>query len=345
MNNFLWPTLPNFYTLRGDVWRAPHSWRAGLRVLRDLRPKHLVSTCALPISGSDEVADALERYMAAIGFMIDQTMRGIVRGLGPDDLREFVRLPASLAACDYNAETYGEFSYFPPHIYHHIFGWFDGDAAHIHKLPRAELARRVVAGFGGAQAVAAQLRQATQSGEITWALQLADWLRLAAPSREHDQLEADALREMAYRSPGAIARHFALTQALALEGKIDRPQAVQPPVEAIVAADPARYVNFQRIRLDPAKAGDARATLRIVIEDRQRSFALAIAYGVAEFVADARDVEADAELRLTHRAWAELYVGRSTLDAALAAGTATSPDPAALRRVWSWFDAPAERSS
>ena len=341
LNNFLWPTLPNFYTLRGDVWRTPQAWRAGLRVLRALEPTHLVNTHALPISGQDKVADTLDRYMAAIGYMIDQTLRGVTRGLGPDDLREFVRLPASLAACDHNAETYGEFSWFAPHIYHHIFGWFDGDAAHIHHLPRAEQARRVVAGFGGVETVAAQCRAALDAGEVTWALQLADWLTLAAPGAAHDQLKAEALREMACRSPGTIARHFCLTQALALEGKIRVPHAVLPSVEAIVAADPGRYVDFQRIRLDPAKAGEARATLRIVIEDKARSFALALRHGVAEFHADAaaRGLKADAELRLSHRSWAELYTGATTLAAALDCGAAHAERRAEVERIWSWFDA------
>ena len=51
-----------------------------------------------------------------------------------------------------------------------------------------------------------------------------------APGADSNQLKANALREFAYRAPGTIARHFALTQALALEGKINLPVAVQPTV-------------------------------------------------------------------------------------------------------------------
>ena len=92
------------------------------------------------------------------------------------------------------------------------------------------------------------------------------------------------------------------------------PHAVLPSVEAIVAADPGRYVDFQRIRLDPAKAGEARATLRIVIEDKARSFALAQRHGVAEFHADA--------------------AARG-----LKCGAAHAERRAEVERIWSWFDA------
>lgn len=342
LNNFLWPSLPNFYTLRGDVWRAPQSWRAGLRVLRDLEPTYLVNTHALPVVGKDKVAEALDGYMGAIGFMIDQTMRGINKGLGPDDLREFVRMPKSLASCLYNAEIYGEFSYFPPHIYNHIFGWFDGDAAHIYKLPQAEQARRVIAGFGGPERVTAQCKEALAGGDVIWALQLADWLVQGAPGADSNQLKANALRELAYRAPGTIARHFALTQALTLEGKINPVVAVQPTVEAILSSDPGRFVNFQRVRLDPDAVGENLANLRIVIEDKARAFALAVRHGVAEFMADdaANRLNADAELRMSHRTWAELYTGAITLAGGIGAGAIKVDDRSAAERIWGWFDAP-----
>ncbi|MDE2577715.1 MAG: MBL fold metallo-hydrolase [Hyphomicrobiales bacterium] len=342
LNNFLWPSLPNFYTLRGDVWRAPQSWRAGLRVLRDLNATYLVNTHALPLAGKEKVADALDGYMGAIGFMIDQTMRGINKGLGPDDLREFVRLPKSLSSCEYNADIYGEFSYFPPHIYNHIFGWFDGDAARIHKLPPAEQARRVIAGFGGADRVSAQCKEALASGEVLWALQLADWLVQGAPGAASNKLKADALREFAYRAPGTIARHFALTQALALEGKINPPVAVQPTVQEILSSEPGRYVNFQRVRLDPAKAGEHAANLRVVFDEKGGTFALAIKHGVAEFMADdaAKRLKADAELHLSPRTWAELYTGAITLAGGLDSGVIKTDNRAAAERIWSWFDEP-----
>lgn len=344
LNNFLWPTLPNFYTLRGDVFRTPHEWMAGVRVLRDLGATHVVSTHALPVSGKENVQGTLERYMDAISFLIDQTMRGINKGMGPRELREFVRLPAVLRDEPHNAEIYGEFNYFPPHIYNHIFGWFDGDASNIHRLPPQEEARRIVAGFGGAAVVQRQAREALEGEEVLWSLNLINWLLNADPEGADASalrlLKAKALREMAYRSSGTIARHFCLAQALALEDKLEIPTAIEYTVQDVLAAEPGRFVSFQRIRLDPAKAGDNQVTLRIVIEDKGQSYALAVRHGVAEFRegAAASSARADAELRLSHQTWAKIYVGKTTLAAALTSDAAKADDRAKVEAFFAMFD-------
>lgn len=181
-NNFLWPSLFNFYTLRGDVFRDPRSWRNGLQVIRDLEPEVLVNTHALPTTGKAEVRRVLEHYMDAISYLIDQTLRGINRGLNADGLKTFVQLPEHLRSFPYNAETYSEFFYFPPHLYHHVFGWYDGNAASIHRLPEDEESRRIVAGFGGPERVLAQQREAFAAGDLLWASRLAGWLLAVDPS-------------------------------------------------------------------------------------------------------------------------------------------------------------------
>ena len=342
LNNFLWPTLPNFYTLRGDVFRTPYEWMAGVRVLRDLKPTHVISTHALPVSGQEKVQGTLERYMGAISYLIDQTLRGINKGMGPRELREFVRLPDELRDEPHNAEIYGEFNYFPPHIYNHIFGWFDGDAAAIHRLPPAEEARRIVKGFGGAAEVSRQAHAALASDEVLWALQLVNWLLSADPEVADAQanrlFKAKALREMAARASGTIARHFCLAQALALEGRIEIPSAVPSTIQEVLAAEPGRFVNWQRIRLDPAKAGDSRAALRIVIDGED--FALALHHAVAEFRegAAATATKADAVLSLSKQAWAEIYTGKTTLAAALDSGAAKADDRAKVEAFFAMFD-------
>ena len=145
LNNFFWPGTPNLYTLRGSVYREPTEWRDGLKVIRDLQPEHLVNTHARAISGKEKVFEILTNYMDLITLTYDQTLRGILRGLGPDDLRYFVYKPKHLAEPSYNAETYGETPWFPPATFQFQMGWFDRDATTIFKLPPRDEAERLVA--------------------------------------------------------------------------------------------------------------------------------------------------------------------------------------------------------
>ncbi|WP_233888298.1 alkyl sulfatase dimerization domain-containing protein [Paraburkholderia flagellata] len=339
-NNFLWPSLFNFYTLRGDVFRNPASWRNGLKLIRDLEPEVLVNTHALPYIGKHEVRQALELYMDAISFMIDQTLRGINKGLSPDDLKEFVKLPPHLRDFANNSESYSEFFYFPLHLYNHIFGWFDGDAASIHRLAADDEARRIVAGFGGAEQVLIQYHNAMAQGDLVWASRLAGWL--LATDRESNvfrEAQAEALRQIAYRAPGTIPRHFNLTQALELERKITPVRSVLPDMPAIRAVEPARYVDFLRVRLDPARSAEVQQRLVIEITDKGVSHALQVRRGVCEFQRDpGATAQGDLSLRLDHEAWAEYYVGQTSIEALLESGRATCNRSDDLVRFFALFD-------
>lgn len=105
------------------MFRDPQTWRDGLKVLRDLQPEYLLNDHARAISGKDKVAAALTNYMDLITLTYDQTLRGILHGLGPQDLRYFVYKPRHLTEPLYNAETYGETPWFPPAIYYYQMGW------------------------------------------------------------------------------------------------------------------------------------------------------------------------------------------------------------------------------
>jgi len=344
-NNFLWPSLFNFYTLRGDVFRDPSSWRNGLRVIRDLGPKYLVNIHALPVIGKDDVQHSLELYMDAISYMIDQTLRGINKGLSPDGLKEFVRLPAVLADFPNNAEIYSEFFYFPLHLYHHVFGWFDGDTASVHRMPLAEEAARIVKGFGGAATVWRQYHEAMTSGDLVWASRLIGWLRAIEPDRgEYRRAQAETLRQIAYRAPNTIARHFCLTQALELEEKIAPVRSVLPSVEAILAAEPGRYVNFFRIRVDPAKAGQKRQRLHIEVTDKGLRHALQVRNGICEYLPAPGAIERDdLLLRVRHADWARFYVGQITVRELLAIdGAVTAAQAPAVGSFLALFDSASE---
>lgn len=338
-NNFLWPSLFNFYTLRGDVFRDPTSWRNGLRVIRDLAPKHLVNTHALPVVGKAEVRQSLELYMDAISYMIDQTLRGINKGLSPEALKDFVRLPEVLAQFPNNAETYSEFFYFPLHLYHHVFGWFDGNAASIHRMPPAEEAARIVKGFGGAAVVFQQYQEAMTGGDLVWANRLAGWLLATEPGNaDYRRAQAETLRQIAYRAPATIARHFCLTQALELEDKIAPVRSVLPSIESILSSEPGRHVNFFRIRLDPLKAGTARQRLAIAITDKACTHALEVRHGVCEYFDNATPASGDATLRLSHRDWARFYLGQASMQELIASGAAQSAQPDAVLQFLAFFD-------
>jgi alkyl sulfatase BDS1-like metallo-beta-lactamase superfamily hydrolase len=284
LNNLLWPIMPNIYTLRGATFRDPRDWRDGLKQLRDLAPEILISTHALPVTGREASANALTDYMDGLTLVLDQTLRGILHGLGPEELRHFVHYPARLQNSPYLFEGYGKLSYYPPYIYDYALGWFDRDAANINKVPPLEEARRIVEGFGGRAKMLDAVRASLNSREYAWAAQLVNYLyRLAPDDPEARQLKADALRQMGYITTGTIPRSWYLSQARSLEGKVSITRNV-PPSGAQIAASPETFVDFHRVRLIPEKSVGVNEVIAFVFADAAGTAALHVRDGVAEFV-------------------------------------------------------------
>lgn len=320
LNNYFWPGTPNLYTMRGAIYRDPQVWRNGLRVLRDLQPEHLLNTHARGISGAQQVQEALTRYMDLITLTYDQTLRGILRGLGAEELRHFVYQPQALREPYYNAQTYGETAWFPPAIYQYQMGWYNGDAAELTRLPPRESSARLVALMGGPERVVAAAREALDKKEYAWAADLVQHVcRINPGHADARAVKVQALRVLGQVSPSSIGRAFLLSEARALEGKETVPTVV-PPAAALIEADPVRYVDMFRVRIDPRRSEGMDTVLRFQFGDR--AAALHLRNGIAEFLSEpsAYPRAADMALTMDAAAWAQLYLNPSELEALARSG-------------------------
>ncbi len=316
LNNILWPWQPNFYTPRGAKFRDPRIWAKALRQILALRPQYLVSQHARTLVGAEEIERTLRNYLDFTLLVLDQTLRGILQGKGPDELRGFVRLPPHLAEDPWLFESYGRLDWHAPYILNHAVGWWDGDAASLVRLPPEDIAQRMVPLLGGREGVLAAVEDATARGELPWALELLNYLfRLAPEDPQLRQRKAALLRASAHGTTSSITRGFMLTQALALEGRIGLPGVILPPA-AQVSATPATFVDHMRVRVDPIRAQETDAVMRFDFTDGARqSVALHLRRGVAEFLDSPEQHyrKADFVLTLDGAAFAQLYLGRESL--------------------------------
>lgn len=337
----LWSSPPQLYSVRGDVFRDPREWIEGLKFNRNLEPEVLISAAARPVVGKEEVNKRLEGYLDGASFVMDQTLRGILGGKGPDDLRHLVRLPAYLKEIPNNLENYGEISSYPPAIYYQSVGWYDNDAANLAPVPPWEEAKRIVPLMGGRNSVLAAAEEAMKKKEYSWAAQLVNYLyRLDPHDADARSIKAEALRQMAYVSTGANNRAHLISQALALEGKITLPRII-PPAPETIATFPTTFVDYFRVRIDPAKSGDTDKVLRFDFPNGTRA-GLHVRRAVAEFIEDPEVYprQPDIVLNLSPDAWAKFYLSAESLDALIENGeiTVSAGDAAEAAQVLNVFD-------
>ena len=317
----LWMGPPQLYSVRGDVFRDPREWIEGLKEQRDLEAEVLVSAVARPVVGKENIRKAIEGYMDGASFVLDQSLRGILGGLGPDDLRHFVQFPDYLDEMPNNLQGYGEISSYSPAIYYQAVGWYDNDAVNLKMLAPIEESRRLVPLMGGRDKVLEAAQSAMEKRELAWAGQLVNHLyRLDPQDQEVRAFKAQVLRQMAYVSTGGNERAHMTSQALALEDKVTLARLIPPAAEAI-SASPNTFVDYFRVRIDPLKSGESEGFIQFEFSDGSSS-GLHIRRAVAEFVEDPGQhaSKPDITLKMSGESWATLYLSQATPEEMIASG-------------------------
>ena len=146
---------------------------------------------------------------------------------------------------------------------------------------------------------------------------------------------------MAQATPtGVQSRSFYLTEALHLEGALDRfdlpaGRRKQPSVniEPMLSQPPGSFVSMLQYRLNADVAGDLNVALQVDYTDLGRSFGIAIRHGAVEYM-DRAPERADIVIETRRRHWVEVMVRQITFADAVEKGLlSVSGDSRLLDRV------------
>ena len=318
----IYKAFPNLYTIRGTLYRDVLQWVRSLDRMRTLRPAHLAPSHTRPVSGRERVLETLTAYRDAIQLVHDQTIRGINRGLSPDELVETVKLPPHLAEHPYLQEVYGKVEWSVRAVYDGYLGWFDGDAAALEPVDADTRAAGMAALAGGVDGLQQAARDALDAKRFEWAAELATHLiRLEPGSKASRQIKADALRALGQRHINSNARNYYLTQALELEGKvqIDSDPSRENALSFVRTIPIGKFVSAMPANLDYDKSADTEMVTGFRFPDVGEGYGIHIRRGVAEFREGFPD---DPDLAITSDSmvWRELVLGLRNPVAAFASG-------------------------
>ena len=88
----LWP---NLYTIRGVLYRDVSLWFESIETMRELQAEYLVLSHTYPVIGKENVNEVLLITHDGIQYIYDQTVRGINKGMTPNELVQTIKLPAT----------------------------------------------------------------------------------------------------------------------------------------------------------------------------------------------------------------------------------------------------------
>jgi alkyl sulfatase BDS1-like metallo-beta-lactamase superfamily hydrolase len=216
--------MPNLYAIRGTPYRDVQQWAKAVDRLLEKDADALVGGHTRPVVGREAVKQALTDYRDTIRFIFDKTIEGMNRGLTPDELVEYVKLPSRLAEKPYLQPYYGHPQWAVRSIFTGYLGWFDGNATTLFPLSPRQQAERIVTLAGGQQRMTEALRAALSAGDYQWAAQLSDYLLALDPDAlDVKGLKAQALEALAERTVNALARNYYLSAAQELQQGTRKP--------------------------------------------------------------------------------------------------------------------------
>src|SRR5688572_17288026 len=209
--------FPNLYAIRGTPYRDVRKWRDSVDLMIAEGPEFLVPSHTRPLAGVARIKEVLTDYRNAIHSVYMQTIGGMNRGLGPDELVQEVKLPADLAAKSHLQEFYGTIPWAVRSIFAGNLGWFDGNPTTLFPLAPKVRAERIAALAGGKDALLKRLREASAANDSQWAAELADHvLALEPENAEAKSIKAQALIALGRAQISANARNYFMTSAMQL---------------------------------------------------------------------------------------------------------------------------------
>lgn len=331
-------SLHNILTPRGAVIRSAKAWADGLTDSLEMFPNSevMIASHGWPRFGAAEVADYLGKHRDMYAFLHDQTVRLMNQGLTGEEIGAQLTLPASLRREWYDRPYYGSLSFNARAVYQYYMGWYDANPVHLAPLPPEEGGKRYVAAMGGAAHVRELAQSAYDAGDYPWAAELLNRAVFADPTDAAAKaLLARCYDQLAWQSENAVWRNIYRTGATELRGGVRAP-GLRGDGGFLALLPTSDIFDMMATRLDPAKVGEAKATIAFVFPDRNERVAVSVANGV-----------------LTHRATipakvdATVTIKRADLIAALAGGAPLAPgvatiagDRALLGRFAGWFDRP-----
>jgi alkyl sulfatase BDS1-like metallo-beta-lactamase superfamily hydrolase len=253
--------------------------------------------------------------------MWDQTVRATNAGMTSMEIAESVDLPETFDGDYLTSELYGVMEHHVRQIRTGLFGFFDGDEANLFPTAPRERTAKLIAGFGGREAVRKQVSEALAQDDVRWALELGSWLVRSDGAEDADRaLLAKALRMVAQRTSAANIRNWCLTRARVLEGtaNVARLKNVHLRKPTLLSAGYEKSVHILRVLLVPERVGETNIRLKFELDGNVTSLHIRN-YVAVPYSGD----NADATLTASLDTWTDVLSGATTLSAALADGSIT----------------------
>jgi alkyl sulfatase BDS1-like metallo-beta-lactamase superfamily hydrolase len=337
--------LHNVVTLRGAQVRDARAWSRFLDESLELfgaGTDVMFASHHWPSWGADRVTEFLSNQRDLYGYLHDQTLRLLNKGLTGPEIAEEIHLPHGLDQ-DWGCRGYyGSVSHNVKAVYQRYMGWFDGNPANLWRLPPEPAAQRYVEFMGGADAVLAKARASYDEGDYRWVAEVVNHVVFAEPTNtEARDLLALTYEQLGYGAENATWRNFYLMGAQELRGDEVRTAVGADSLDMVTQLTIPQILDAVAVRIDGPRADSHPMVLNLTNTDDGERYVARLRNGVLTHLAGRHDDAAVATLAIGRIDLLQLLVGLVQLPDLIEGGRATvEGDVAALATLRSLLDSP-----
>jgi alkyl sulfatase BDS1-like metallo-beta-lactamase superfamily hydrolase len=317
--------LHNVYSLRGAKVRSAYNWGKYLKLANERwggEAEVLYAPHHWPIWGKGRISGYLTKQSAAYKFINDQSIRLANSGYDMVEAAEMLELPDALQDEWSLRGYYGTINHNVKAAIDKQFGWYGGNPATLHPLPRVEASKKFVAYMGGADAIVEKARADFDKGEYRWVMQVLMHVVYDDPGNMAARnLMADASEQLGYQSEAGTWRGWYLSAAKDLrEGVKPLPVLGFASPETVAAMPLELFFDYLSIRLNGPKAEDKLIRLNMSLPDTKDNYLLVVQYGVLQYHKGRMAEDADATLVIDRSTLNQVIERKLKLEQGVASG-------------------------
>jgi len=319
-------TLHNVYSLRGAKVRSAYNWAKYLNLANERwggKAEVLYAPHHWPIWGKQRISDHLTKQSAAYKYINDQSIRLANSGYDMVEAAEMLQLPKELQSEWGLRGYYGTVNHDVKAAIDKQFGWYNGNPATLHPLPRVETGKKFVEYMGGADAILKKAKEDFDKGNYRWVMQVLMQVVYADPNNmKARNLMADASEQLGYQSEAGTWRGWYLSAAKDLREGVKPLQVVDFASPDTVAAMPLElFFDYLSIRLNGPKAEGKTIKLNLALPDTKDKYLLVVQYGVLQYHKDQQAKDADASLTMNRDTLNQIIEGKLKVEQGVTKGT------------------------
>jgi alkyl sulfatase BDS1-like metallo-beta-lactamase superfamily hydrolase len=315
----------NVYSLRGAKVRSAYNWAMYLKLANERwgdEAEVLYAPHHWPIWGKERISEHLIKQSAAYKYINDQSIRLANSGYDMIEAAEMIHLPEALQSEWSLRGYYGTTNHNVKAAIDKQFGWYNGNPATLHPLPRVEAAKRYVEYMGGADAIIKKAKADFDKADYRWVMQVLMHVVYADPSNmEARNLMADASEQLGYQSEAGTWRGWYLSAAKDLrEGVKPMPVLGFASPDTVAAMPLELFFDYLSIRLNGPKAEGKTIKLNLGLPDTKDKYLLVVQYGVLQYHKDQQAKDADVSLTLSRATLNDIIGGKLKVEQGISNG-------------------------